>query len=84
MTLLLNLTHTTRKGEQLNEKVEAQLADIRRTPHLVRSFFRAPDVAYITDCWPTVFKESSIMKRAFIVSVALASLGAAGDVLTAI
>lgn len=39
-----------RKGEQLNEKVEAQLADIRRTPHLVRSFFRAPDVAYITDC----------------------------------
>jgi transposase len=39
-----------RKGEKLNEKVEAQLADIRRTPHLVRSFFRAPDVAYITDC----------------------------------
>ena len=39
-----------RKGEKLNEKVEAQLADIRRTPHLVRSFFRAPDVVYITDC----------------------------------
>ena len=39
-----------RKGERLNEKVEAQLADIRRTPHLVRSFFRASDVAYITDC----------------------------------
>ena len=39
-----------RKGEKLNEKVEAQLADIRRTPHLVRSFFRAPNVAYITDC----------------------------------
>ena len=39
-----------RKGEKLNGKVEAQLANIRRTPHLVRSFFRVPDVAYITDC----------------------------------
>ena len=39
-----------RKGEQLSDKIEAQLAAIGRMPQLVRSFFRAPDVAYITDC----------------------------------
>jgi len=39
-----------RKGERLSEKVEAQLASIKRTPRLVRSFFKAPDVAYINDC----------------------------------
>ena len=38
-----------RKGEKLLDKVEAQLAEIRRLPDLVRSFFRAPSVAYITD-----------------------------------
>ena len=38
-----------RKGERLIDKVEAQLAQIRRLPHLVRSFFKAPSVAYITD-----------------------------------
>lgn len=38
-----------RKGEKLTDKVEAQLAAIRRMPQLVRSFFRAPHVAYITD-----------------------------------
>lgn len=38
-----------RKGEKLSDKVEAQLAHIRKTPRLVRSFFKAPDVAYITD-----------------------------------
>lgn len=38
-----------RKGEQLSDKIEAQLAAIKRTPQLVRSFFKAPDVAYITD-----------------------------------
>ena len=36
-----------RKGEKLLDKVEAQLAEIRRLPNLVRSFFRAPSVAYI-------------------------------------
>ena len=38
-----------RKGEQLSDKIEAQLAAIKRMPQLVRSFFKAPDVAYITD-----------------------------------
>jgi transposase len=38
-----------RKGEKLTDKIEAQLAAIRRMPRLVRSFFKAPDVAYITD-----------------------------------
>jgi transposase len=37
-----------RKDEKLAEKIEAQLAAIKRLPHLVRSFFKAPDVAYIT------------------------------------
>jgi hypothetical protein len=31
-------------------KIEAQLAAIKRMPQLVRSFFQAPTVAYITDC----------------------------------
>lgn len=39
-----------RKGEKLAEKIEAQLASIRALPALVRSFFKAPSVAYITDC----------------------------------
>ena len=38
-----------RKGERLQDKIEAQLASIKQTPPLVRSFFRAPNVAYITD-----------------------------------
>ena len=38
-----------RKGEQLREKVEAQLAALKRAPRLVRSFFKAPSVTYITD-----------------------------------
>ena len=38
-----------RKGEKLGNKIEAQLAEIRRLPGLVRSFFKAPSVAYITD-----------------------------------
>ena len=38
-----------RKGETLKEKIEAQLAAIKAMPHLVRSFFLAPCVAYITD-----------------------------------
>jgi len=38
-----------RKGESLKDKIEAQLARIKNTPKLVRSFFRAPSVSYITD-----------------------------------
>jgi transposase len=37
------------KGERLKDKIEAQLARIKNAPRLVRSFFRAPTVAYITD-----------------------------------
>lgn len=37
-----------RKGEKLREKINAQLAAIKRAPALVRSFFLAPSVAYIT------------------------------------
>ena len=37
-----------RKGERLREKIEAQLARIKGAPRLIRSFFRAPSVAYIT------------------------------------
>ena len=38
------------KGEKLREKIEAQLATLKEMPNLVRSFFKAPSVAYITDC----------------------------------
>ncbi|UIF88672.1 IS630 family transposase (plasmid) [Cupriavidus necator] len=38
------------KGEKLQERIEAQLADVRQKPCLVRSFFQAPSVAYISDC----------------------------------
>ncbi len=38
-----------RKGKKLADKIDAQLAEIRRLPELVRSFFKAPSVAYITD-----------------------------------
>ena len=39
-----------RKGEKLSDKVEAQLAKIQKMPQLIRSFFQAPSLAYITDC----------------------------------
>ena len=38
-----------RRGESLREKIEDQLGSIKRMPGLVRSFFKAPNVAYITD-----------------------------------
>ena len=38
------------KGERLEQRVTAQLADIGSRPGLVRSFFRHPSVAYIADC----------------------------------
>jgi hypothetical protein len=38
-----------RKGERLRDKIEVQSAEIKTLPHLVRSFFQTPNVAYITD-----------------------------------
>jgi transposase len=38
-----------RKGERLRDKIESQLAQIKLTPRLLRSFFQAPSVVYITD-----------------------------------
>ena len=38
-----------RKGEKLSEKIEMQLAAIKKLPSLVRAFFEAQSVAYITD-----------------------------------
>jgi transposase len=38
-----------RKGEKLSEKIEMQLAAIKKMPSLVRAFFKVPSVAYITD-----------------------------------
>jgi len=38
------------KGEKLRDKIEEQLANLKRMPGLVRSFFKAPFVAYIGDC----------------------------------
>jgi transposase len=38
-----------RKGERLRDKIEMQLARIKLAPRLVRSFFQAPSVVYITD-----------------------------------
>lgn len=37
------------RGETLREKIEAQLAKIQKLPSLIRSFFKAPSVAYISD-----------------------------------
>lgn len=38
------------KGEKLHEKIEEQLAKLQQMPHLVSSFFKAPSVAYVSDC----------------------------------
>jgi transposase len=38
-----------RKGERLRDKIDTQLAAIKAAPKLIRSFFRAPSVAYVTD-----------------------------------
>jgi len=37
------------KGETLRQKLEEQLAKIQKLPSLIRSFFKAPSVAYISD-----------------------------------
>lgn len=44
-----NARRPLRKGERLEERVAAQLAEIGKHPALVRSFFRHPSVAYISD-----------------------------------
>lgn len=36
-----------RKGENLREKIEEQLLKLQNIPHLIRSFFQSPFVAYI-------------------------------------
>ncbi len=38
------------KGEKLRDKIDAQLAKLQQMPRLVRSFFKAPSVAYVGDC----------------------------------
>jgi len=38
-----------RKGEKLSEKIEMQLAAIKKMPRLIRAFFKTPSVAYIND-----------------------------------
>ena len=38
------------KGEKLRDKIEEQLAKLQQMPHLVRSFFKVPSVAYVGDC----------------------------------
>jgi transposase len=38
-----------RKGEKLQPRVQAQLQQIKANPKLIRSFFKHPSVAYITD-----------------------------------
>jgi transposase len=37
------------KNASLQDRIEANLFDIQSNPALVRSFFRAPDVDYISD-----------------------------------
>ena len=38
------------KGEKLRDKIEQQLTKLQQMPRLVRSFFKAPSVAYVGDC----------------------------------
>jgi len=38
-----------KKGEKLSEKVDQQLRHLANNPEMVRSFFKHPDVAYISD-----------------------------------
>ena len=44
-----NARRPRQKGERLEPRVAAQLAEIGNNPKLVRSFFRHPSVAYISD-----------------------------------
>lgn len=38
------------RGENLHDRIHAELHSMQRNRSLVRSFFRAPSVAYISDC----------------------------------
>jgi len=44
-----NARRPLQAGEKLEERVNAQLAEIGKNPRLVRSFFKHPSVAYISD-----------------------------------
>ena len=44
-----NARRPLQKGEKLEPRVTAQLAEIGNNPKLVRSFFKHPSVAYIID-----------------------------------
>ena len=44
-----NARRPLQKGEKLEERVQAQLAEIGNNPALVRAFFKHPSVAYISD-----------------------------------
>jgi transposase len=44
-----NARRPLQAGEKLEERVSAQLAEIGKKPALVRSFFKHPSVAYISD-----------------------------------
>jgi transposase len=44
-----NARRPLQAGEKLEERVHAQLAEIGKKPALVRSFFKHPSVAYISD-----------------------------------
>ncbi len=39
-----------RAGEKLEIRIDQQLRDVRKNRALVRSFFKSPSVAYISDC----------------------------------
>ena len=39
-----------RRGEKLQEKIEAQLSAIKRMPRLIRSFFKAPNTPRLPTC----------------------------------
>ena len=45
-----NARQPLQKGEQLADRITAQLAEMKRRPALVRSFFSHPSVAYIAAC----------------------------------
>ena len=36
-------------GQSLQDRIEVDLLDIQNNPALIRAFFKAPDIAYITD-----------------------------------
>ena len=58
-----------RKGESLLDKIDTQLAKIKRAPTLVRSFFRVPSVAYITDWRVNLVRPSTSQQRRPVKSV---------------